>query len=84
MACPWPIPWRYFPATINQRWVWLFQMYFQTICCFRATPSQLIIVRLLDVCQNGHPVTCSNFPINPCPNEGSGQLHQTILWVHGK
>ena len=47
----------YFLATVNQRLVWLFQMYFQTVCdsssCFRAPTCGLIVI-LLYACQTGH------------------------------
>ena len=63
MACPWPelLP-SYFLATVNQRLVWLFQMYFQTICdriwsCFRAPTCQLIIDIQLDARIDTYPYT---------------------------
>ena len=50
MACSWlELLSSYFLSTVNQRLVWLFQMYFQTICdciqsCFRALTCWLIVI----------------------------------------
>lgn len=58
MACPWPelFP-SHFLATVSQRWVWMFQMCFQTICdclcsCFKALACQFTIDLQLDACQD--------------------------------
>jgi hypothetical protein len=82
MLCPWPesLP-RYFLATVNQKLVGIFQMYFQTICdciwsCFRALNCWITIVIQFDGCQDGF-----RFFIKPCPDESVGLLHQNFLWV---
>ena len=73
-GCPWPelFP-SYFIATVNQRLVWLFQLYFQTVCdCI-----WLAIDIQLDACQDSHPsftsISCwgsraalSSLPVLPC------------------
>lgn len=62
----------YLLATVNQRLVWLYQMYFQTICdcswsCFRTPTCPLTIDIQLDTCQPPHLLP---FPERPCPAEG--------------
>ena len=79
----------YFLATVNQRLVWLFQMYFGTICdrswsCFRAPTFQLTIVIQLDACQARHLLACSPFPIKPCPTESLKLIHQVIRMCQGQ
>lgn len=61
MACPWPelFP-SHFLATVSERWVWMFQMCFQTVCdciwsCFRAFACQFTIGIQLDACQDRCP-----------------------------
>ena len=89
------LPSSYFLSTVNPKLVWLFQMYFQTICdciwsCFRARTCRLTIDIQLDTCQDRHPPPphLLPFPIKPCPAEGSRLLCLPVLlcqvWVGGQ
>jgi hypothetical protein len=85
MACSWlELLSSYFLSTVNQRLVWLFQMYFQTICdcvqlCFRAPICWRTIVIQLDTCQAKLPLLAHHFlHIKPYSPKSSG-LHPPIL-----
>jgi hypothetical protein len=82
----------FFLATGNQILVWLFHMYFQTVCdcyrsCFRIPSCKFTIDILLDTCQVWYPLPyLLPFPMKSCA-ANLRLLHLPVLlcqgWVGG-